>query len=420
MESVIRGEPAAVLFLLERGADPDARAEGGMTALMYAADAGDTLMIEVLILNGADIELGPVEDTPPLMVAVLKEQFQAAHVLLKRGANPDARDEYSGTCLIYAAATNQYDMADLLLFFGADPSLKNSGGNDALLTAVQASNLECSDVLLQNGISPDSSRTSSRETPLMLAARGADTAMVALLLDKGANTELVDKRNFTPLAHAIQAGSLETVRLLAADGAYLHYAISPTRNLYDLAVMENQRKIAEWMKESGASPTPRPDFSEVHLSWGNSFSSREHMMQGRIRWSDQKFGLFLESGFDIRPLPQVVQVPVSNNLLHQYRENRWAIVLGVGKDLISKLDLGEVEVGVYFAVHAMLSGASYRGINEHPPMRFKTIPSAGLLLQGNLAGIKIGVEYYNFGTLLEKRWKTNISLYLKLPYKYGI
>ncbi|MCK4747166.1 MAG: ankyrin repeat domain-containing protein, partial [Bacteroidales bacterium] len=57
VESVLRGEYSSVLMLLKRGADPDAKAEGGMTALMYAAENGDTMMVKLLVLNGADLEL---------------------------------------------------------------------------------------------------------------------------------------------------------------------------------------------------------------------------------------------------------------------------------------------------------------------------------------------------------------------------
>ena len=82
VESVLRGKPASVLFLLKRGVSPDARAEGGMTALMYAAERGDSMLVKLLVLNGADLELTHVENTTPLMVAILNQQFGAAHQLL--------------------------------------------------------------------------------------------------------------------------------------------------------------------------------------------------------------------------------------------------------------------------------------------------------------------------------------------------
>ena len=53
VESVIRREPASVLMLLKRGGDPNSKAEGGMTALMYAVENGDSTIVNLLVLNGA-------------------------------------------------------------------------------------------------------------------------------------------------------------------------------------------------------------------------------------------------------------------------------------------------------------------------------------------------------------------------------
>ncbi len=63
VESVLKGNPDAVMLLLERGADPNAAAEGGMTALMFAAESGDVLMVKMLVLNGADLDFSDAEGT---------------------------------------------------------------------------------------------------------------------------------------------------------------------------------------------------------------------------------------------------------------------------------------------------------------------------------------------------------------------
>jgi len=65
VESVMKENPEAVILLLKRGADPNAKAEGGMTALMFAAERGVLLMVKMLVLNGADPELTYMEGAPP-------------------------------------------------------------------------------------------------------------------------------------------------------------------------------------------------------------------------------------------------------------------------------------------------------------------------------------------------------------------
>ena len=415
VESVLRGEPANTLFLLKRGADPNAIAEGGMTALMYAAEGGDTMQVKILVLNGADLELTHVENTTPLIVAILNRQFDAAHLLLKKGADPDHRDEYRGTSLIYAAAMNDYRMADLLLYFGATDSLKDGDGNDAMMTAVCLGHLETTHVMLQNGLSPDS-RDQKLNTPLMVAAQQGNVEMVSLLLEYGAGTGQVNQQKYTPLAHAIHTRHPETARILVDSGSNVGHVISRNQNLYDLALQQRQKEIQKILKSKGAGPTPRPDFSEFGLGWGNSFGNGEHMMQARVWWLDRKFGFFAETGYDIRPTSRTIQVGINDTLIHQYRENRSAWIHGAGKYFTLAKDGTGIEYGFYAGLYGMLSFATYRGISEPPPVKYKLVPSAGLFMRGKMAGLKAGTERYTFGTLQEGRWKVNITLYARIPY----
>jgi ankyrin repeat protein len=419
VESVLRKEPASVLLLLKRGADPDAAAEGGMTALMYAAEQGDSLLIKLLVLNGADIELTHVENTTPLMVAVLNLQFEAAHLLLNKGADPNHRDDYGGTPLLYATASNDYRMADLLLFFGASDTLRDRDGNDALMTSTFFGHLETTDVLLQNGLSPDP-RDKQGNTPLMIAAQQGNVEMVSILLEYGAGKELVNKLNYTPLAHAIRSGQTEVVRILADSGCNVHHMISRNQNLYDLATQLQEKEIRSILKKKGAGHSPRLDFSEFGFGWGNSFGKSEHMMQARIWWQDRKFGLFAETGYDIQPVIRTVQLEVNDTLIHQYRENRSAWMLGAGKYFPLARDGAGLEYGLYAGLYGMLSFPSYRGFSERPPAQYDLVPSAGFFLRGRMAGLKAGTERYYFGTLHEGKWKMNITLYVRINYKESV
>lgn len=412
VESVIRKNHASLLFLLKRGADPDARAEGGMTALMYAAESNDTTSLKLLILNGADPELCPVEKTTPLIAATLNQHFDVARYLLEKGANPDHQDEYGGSALLYAAALNDYRIADLLLFYGASDSIRDRDGNTALMTAVYFGNLETADVLLQNNLSPDA-RDKMENTPLMIASQQGNREMVNLLLEYGAGLEKVNMKNQTALAHAILFRQDSTAMILVDSGANVHHKISPNRNLYDVTVQQKQKELSSRLKEKGAAPVPRPDFSELNLAWGNSFQSREHLMQVRFSWVDRKFGFFAETGIDFRPGYRTVQVAQNSSLVYQFREYRWGWVHGAGKYFKVFQDKTGLDYGVYGSIYGMLSFPSYRGISDNPSPEYNLLPAAGLYMKGRIAGLRAGVERYHFGTLHEGAWKMNITIFIR-------
>jgi ankyrin repeat protein len=416
VESVIRRNPDALMLLLRRGADPNAKAEGGMTALMFAAESGEILLVKMLVLNGADPDLTFMEDTTPLLIAVLNAHFEIAHFLLEKGADPDHRDIYQGSPLLYAAAVNSYEISDLLLFYGASKEIRDKDGNSALMTAVFFGNLETADVLLQNGLDPDAADKQDK-TPLMIAAQQGNLPMTQLLVERGAGLEIVDNKNYTALAHAVHFGRDSVAMLLIDSGANVNHSIHTGENMYDLARRQGQTKCAKLLKSAGARSSPKPMFREFNLAWGNSFGSREHMMQVRFLLVDQKFGFFGESGLDFRPVLKKVQLEIDDDLIHQYRETRWVWTLGGGKNFSFLHDRQGLEYGAYGGVYGMLSMPGYKGVSDYQKARFSLALSAGLYLRGNIAGLKAGVERYTYGTLLEEPWKINITLFLRIKNK---
>jgi len=414
VEAVIREDPANVLHLLKRGADPDARASGGITALMFATENSDTLSMKILLLNGADPDLTYVEKTTPLLVAVLNHHFEAAHLLLSFGADPNLKDSYGVPPLVYAAAMNDYPMADLLIYYGADREAADSEGNTPLMTATGMGYLETADVLLQNG-----SQTENKDTlgftPLMVASQHGDTALVRLLLEYGALKEAVNEDNYTPLALAVSAGQVEAARVLVDSGAQVNHQVSNGKHIADLALRSRSRELIQILEDAGAVSSSKPDFSEFQVAWGNSFNGADHMMQARMRLQDTKFRFYIETGYDVRPILRKVQIRQNDTLVYQYRESMSAWTHGIGKEFRLTGDGNQASFGLYTSLSGMLSFPRHRGVRPHPSARYLVVPAAGIFVNGRLAGIRAGAERYTFGTLKENPWKFNVTLFLRVP-----
>lgn len=415
IESVKRNEPGNVLLLLKEGADPNAKSEDNITALMYAIDSTSLLLMKLLLVNGSDPNLTYYDKTTPLILAVLNNQFEAAQLLLEKGADPDIIDDFKASALLYAAASNYFQIADLLIFYGADTEIADKDGNDPLMTAVTFDHIETTDVLLQNGLGPDT-RDKNGNTPLMVAAQNGDTAIADILLEYGAELNTVNISNYSPLTFAILYQHPEMVKLLIDKGADVNHRVTSNRTQLDMARQINTPEIEKMLKEKGATRTVKPDFSEVALSWGNSVSGHEWMMQVRGAWIDRRYGFYAETGVDWRPILQTIQTRENDSLIYQYRESRTGWSHGIGKKFAFRPNNAAIEYGFYGSLTGLLSFASYKGLKESPPVQYNLIPAAGIYCRWRFAGIKMGFERYNFKTIYEKSWKFNCTLYLRFSY----
>lgn len=81
-----------ILHLLGRGVDPNARANGGFTALIAAAGRGSAEALELLLARGADADLANDEGWTPLMEAAAREEEEALKLLLRTGADVNVRE----------------------------------------------------------------------------------------------------------------------------------------------------------------------------------------------------------------------------------------------------------------------------------------------------------------------------------------
>jgi ankyrin len=184
-----------------------------------------------------------------------------ARILLARGADVDAHDEYGQTPLHRAAAYGNLDLVRLLMDRGADVDAWTDGGSTPLHKVVQLSfassieaRLDVARALLDAGADPNAPERSSHFTPLRFAVGPqGDPALARLLLERGARLDATDAQGGTVLHAAAFQGDLQTVHFVIDGGADIDAADLQTTSL-GYAAMGGHVEVVGLLLERGADP----------------------------------------------------------------------------------------------------------------------------------------------------------------------
>jgi uncharacterized protein len=113
--------------------------------------------------------------------------------------------------LILAAQQNRPDVLEYLLQHGADLNLVDAYGNNALWAACFAESLACIKLLVHAGVNLDYQNPSGA-TALIYSSSSGKHAVVALLLQYGANPLLTTQDDFSALDLAANRSCLQQLR----------------------------------------------------------------------------------------------------------------------------------------------------------------------------------------------------------------
>lgn len=255
--------------------------EDGETPLTLAIKSRNMGIIDQVLVR-AKADLPNNYDESPLMLAV---SYGYETVFLKKltdlGANPN-RLSNGVTPLSRAVAKENITSAAMLVRAGADPSLPNENGQIPLYQAVQLNHSVLAGVLLHR--SPQPAADANWHTPVgqtltNMALAQENTALLRVLVEKGANVNSVDYLENTPLHLAAERGMQEAVTLLLENGAYADAINIMGTTPIMAAAQRGHDNIASQLAQAGADPELR-DYSGIAANdFGNYEYSDPYLQQ---------------------------------------------------------------------------------------------------------------------------------------------
>ena len=250
------GNADVVDQLARRGANLNARAARGQTALMWAVAQQHADVVKVLLAHRADVHaksdtwsqtmavpphgrleynrLIPHGGDTALLFAARVGDLESAKLLVATGANVNDADAWGVTATTLAAHTGFTDIVEFLLEKGANPDSPH-GDFAALHVAVMRRDERMAAALLSHGADPNvrlrnwtPTRRSSEDlnfpqhlvgaTPLWMAARFSNPALMRLLVKHGADPNFVHRADYWADGLISQHRVEATTVLMAAAG----------------------------------------------------------------------------------------------------------------------------------------------------------------------------------------------------------
>ena len=245
--AALNGDADLASMLLYAGANVGAKTRiGGYTPLHLAAQVGHANVIAPLIASGSQVGVLTSTGATALMHAAHSGSTDAVRTLIENGADPNVKETANGqTALMFAAAADRVDVVKLLVARGADIAatsrvqdfsglavssevdqagvprqaqaaqrgdvpgvsrpfnyaelIGKHGGLSALHFAARQGAIATADALLAAGADVNQRCAGDQTTPLIVATVNGHFDLASMLLDKGADPNLVSEGGMFPL-----------------------------------------------------------------------------------------------------------------------------------------------------------------------------------------------------------------------------
>jgi uncharacterized protein len=189
-----------------------------------AAARGDAAAIEKLIAEGERPNIQDARSRTPLHVAAFLRKHDAARALIRLGADPNALDAERYDVVTIASVNDDREMLEIALAGGGNARAVTSPyDGTALIAAAHRGHVEIVRALIAAKAPLDHVNnlgwTALLEAIVLGNGGTRHTAVVAALVEAGADVNIADRHGTTPRGHARQRGYSQIARILEHAGA---------------------------------------------------------------------------------------------------------------------------------------------------------------------------------------------------------
>ena len=236
------GEAAG--WLLDAGADPNATNDLDATPLWNASVNGSAAMVGRLLAAGADPNAALLGGESVLMTAARTGSPKVVRMLIDAGADPNATGARGQTALMWAAAQKHPDTVRLLVERGADVHARSESWSQ--LMAIPPHSEPANQQMVPHGAN----------TALLFAARVGDLESARILVAAGSDPDATDAWGVTPTVYAAHSGFRELAAFFVGSGADPNIAGAGFSALH-LAILRRDGELVRILLDHGADPNAR-------------------------------------------------------------------------------------------------------------------------------------------------------------------
>ncbi|MFY0593144.1 ankyrin repeat domain-containing protein [Roseivirga sp.] len=299
-----RGQTEIMEYLITAGIKTELVDDGGNSAMLFAARAGQSnkQVYELLTQNGIDIKQRNERNGRNILLtfAGRMQDTKMLDYFIGLGVDINEKDNNGNGIFHYAAVTRNKELLEKLVAdYKVDFKVNAKTGENAFYFATnrnfdekETSAIALFEYFESLGLDPAKTTASGRNALHNLAYRSNDIALLEYFIDKGADVNQVDSDGNTPLINASARGSIKKIKFIADATDDLDRKNNDGFSSFMRAIKYNSMDVVEFLSEASA---------KVELSAKGAYDLGYHVVDGTrqdFELLDQKMKFLISKGYD--------------------------------------------------------------------------------------------------------------------------